>query len=276
MHLVEPGEFLLGYKDESGFYPPSPTVSEGQDGGGILPPLETGSEERLFGMKATMRDFGRNGSFVVVRQLEQHVSIFDAYCRHAADLARSETRDPQLDERWVAAKMVGRWQDGSSLVRNPNGRPGRQPDNDFGFAMEDPQGLRCPLGSHVRRSNPRDSLGSDPQTQLRINNRHRILRRGRTYETGKEAGLLFMCLNADIERQYEFMQQTWVSSPFLRGLAGGKDPTIGANEGKGSFSIPVGEGQVLLRDLPNFVTTRGGGYFFMPSRSSLRYMLSRL
>jgi Dyp-type peroxidase family len=276
MHLVEPGEFLLGYNDESGFYPPSPTVSEGQDGEGILPPLEAGPEGQLFGRKETMRDFGRNGSFVVVRQLEQHVSLFDAYCRHAAELARAETRDPQLDERWVAAKMVGRWQDGSSLVRNPNGRPGREADNDFGFAMEDPQGLQCPLGSHVRRSNPRDSLGSVPQTQLRINNRHRILRRGRTYETGKEAGLLFMCLNADIERQYEFMQQTWVSSPFLQGLAGGKDPTIGANEGRGSFSIPVGEGQVMLRDLPSFVTTRGGGYFFMPSRSSLRYMRSRL
>jgi deferrochelatase/peroxidase EfeB len=142
--------------------------------------------------------------------------------------------------------------------------------------MEDPQGLKCPLGSHVRRSNPRDSLGSDPETQLRINNRHRILRCGRSYRKGQEVGLLFMCLNADIERQYEFMQQTWISSALAQGLMGAKDPTIGANEGTGNFSIPVGEGQVLLRDLPSFVTTRGGGYFFMPSRSSLRYLLSKL
>jgi Dyp-type peroxidase family len=275
MHLVAPGEFLLGYEDDNGFYPPSPTVPEAQDGGGILPALETGREDKLFGKKATMRDFGRNGSFMVVRQLEQHVSTFGAYCRHAADLARTETGNPNLDPKWVAAKMVGRWQDGSSLVRNRNGRPNREPDNDFAFATEDPQGLQCPLGSHVRRSNPRDSLGSDPETQLRINNRHRILRCGRSYKKGKEVGLLFMCLNADIERQYEFMQQTWVSSSLLQGLAGEKDPTIGANEGTGGFSIPVGEGRVLLRDLPSFVTTRGGGYFFMPSRSSLRYLLSR-
>jgi deferrochelatase/peroxidase EfeB len=128
----------------------------------------------------------------------------------------------------------------------------------------------------VRRSNPRDSLGDDPETQLRINNRHRILRCGRTYKDGQEAGLLFMCLNADIERQYEFMQQSWVSSSFFQGLTDEKDPTIGANEGKGSFSIPTDEGRLILRDLPSFVTTRGGGYFFMPSRSSLRYLLSRL
>ncbi|MGN6764635.1 MAG: cytochrome P450 [Rhizobiaceae bacterium] len=276
MHLVAPGEFLLGYKDESGFYPPSPTVPKAQDGKGMLPALETGPEEQLFDKKARMRDFGRNGSFMVVRQLEQHVSTFNAYCRHAADLAQKETGNAKLDPQWIAAKMVGRWQDGSSLVRNPNGRPNRGPDNDFAFAAEDPQGLQCPLGSHVRRSNPRDSLGSDPEIQLRINNRHRILRCGRTYEKGQEVGLLFMCLNADIERQYEFMQQTWVSSAFVQGLAGEKDPTIGANEGTGSFSIPVGEGRVLLRDLPSFVTTRGGGYFFMPSRSSLRYLLSKL
>jgi Dyp-type peroxidase family len=276
MHLVAPGEFLLGYEDDSGFYPLSPTVPEGRDGEGILPTLETEPEEQLFGKKETMRDFGRNGSFMVVRQLEQHVSTFSTYCRQAADLARKETGNPKLDPEWVAAKMVGRWQDGSSLVRNPNGRPDRVPDNDFAFAMEDPQGLKCPLGSHVRRSNPRDSLGSDPETQLRINNRHRILRCGRSYRKGQEVGLLFMCLNADIERQYEFMQQTWISSALAQGLMGAKDPTIGANEGTGNFSIPVGEGQVLLRDLPSFVTTRGGGYFFMPSRSSLRYLLSKL
>ncbi|WP_311031378.1 cytochrome P450 [Mesorhizobium koreense] len=276
MHLLAPGEFLLGYKDESGFYPPSPTIPEAQDREGILPMLETGQEEQLFGKKETMRDFGRNGSFMVIRQLEQHVASFSAYCRHAADLARRETGNSKLNPKWVAAKMVGRWQDGSSLVRNPNGRPDREADNDFAFAMEDPQGLKCPLGSHVRRSNPRDSLGNDPEIQLRINNRHRILRCGRSYKKGQEVGLLFMCLNADIERQYEFMQQTWVSSGFLQGLAGEKDPTIGANEGTGSFSIPAGEGRVLLRDLPSFVTTRGGGYFFMPSRSSLRYLLSKL
>ncbi|MFC5587226.1 cytochrome P450 [Nitratireductor kimnyeongensis] len=276
MHLIAPGEFLLGYPDENALYPPSPTIVETEDRLGILPVVETGEETPLFGKKATLRDFGRNGSFMVIRQLEQHVSAFNTYCRHAAEAVRTETGNARLDSKWIAAKMIGRWQDGTSLVRNPNGRNDREPDNDFAFALEDSQGLHCPLGSHVRRSNPRDSLGDDPQTQLRINNRHRILRCGRTYKSDQETGLLFMCLNADIERQYEFMQQSWISASFFQGLTDEKDPAIGANEGKGSFSIPIGEGRLMLRDLPSFVTTRGGGYFFMPSRSSLRYLLSRL
>ncbi|TIR97618.1 MAG: hypothetical protein E5X14_29750, partial [Mesorhizobium sp.] len=117
--------------------------------------------------------------------------------------------------------------------------------------------------------------------QIRIGKRHRILRVGRTYEkkdcSGKvEKGLLFMCLNADIERQYEFIQQTWVSSSSFQGLVGEKDPTIGARDGGGRFSIPSWEKVTVLRDMPQFVTTKGGGYFFMPSRSALRYLISRL
>ena len=88
-----------------------------------------------------------------------------------------------------------------------------------------------------------------------------------------------MCLNADIERQYEFMQQTWVSSGSFHGLIKEKDPTIGTQDeknGGGRFSIPRWEGTMVLKGIPNFVTTRGGGYFFMPSRSALRYLISRL
>ncbi|WP_159586709.1 cytochrome P450 [Chelativorans xinjiangense] len=275
MHLVAPGEFLLGYKDESGFYPLTPTVPSSRDSCGALPAVES-EHQPLFGAKSQLRDFGRNGSFVVVRQLEQHVETFHAYCRKAATMARSQTGNPAINARWISAKMVGRWPDGTSLVRNPNGRKARKPDNDFSYAAEDPLGLRCPFGSHVRRSNPRDSLGDDRETQIRLNNRHRILRCGRSYERGSEKGLLFMCLNADIERQYEFMQQSWVSATTFHGLLAEKDPTIGANGGEGRFTIPSSDGSLVLTGLPEFVTTRGGGYFFMPSRSSLRYLLSRL
>jgi Dyp-type peroxidase family len=275
MHRVAPGEFLLGYRDESGNYPLSPTVPSSSDPSGVLPALEDEGQP-LFGTKAPLRDFGRNGSFVVVRQLEQHVGSFRSFCRKAAADARSKTGDSAIDAGWVAAKMVGRWPDGTSLVRNPNGRRGRRPDNDFSFAQEDPQGLGCPFGSHVRRSNPRDSLGEDKEVQIRINNRHRILRCGRSYERGREKGLLFMCLNADIERQYEFMQQSWVSASTFHGLLDEKDPMIGANGGHGRFSIPTADGRLVVKGLDSFVTTRGGGYFFMPSRSSLRYLLSTL
>ncbi|UVK36998.1 cytochrome P450 [Mesorhizobium sp. AR10] len=279
MHLVAPGEFLFGYRDEHGFYPSSPSVSASRDRTGILSQVR---RSRLIpGLPPPPRDFGRNGSFLVVRQFEQHVDIFNEYCKKAAALAASQVGNPAITQDWVAAKMLGRWQNGSSLVRNPD-QPGRVVDNNFAIGAEDPQGHRCPLGAHIRRSNPRDSLGEDRETQINIGKRHRILRVGRTYEkqdskNGKvEKGLLFMCLNADIERQYEFIQQTWVSSTSFQGLVGEKDPTIGSRDGGARFSIPSWEKVTLLQDMPQFVTTKGGGYFFMPSRSALRYLISRL
>lgn len=279
MHLVAPGEFLFGYRDEHGFYPSSPSVSASRDRTAILSQVR---RSRLIpGLPPPPRDFGRNGSFLVIRQFEQHVDIFNDYCKKAAALAASQLDNEAITPEWVAAKMLGRWQNGSSLVRNPD-HPGRVIDNNFASGAEDPQGHRCPLGAHVRRSNPRDSLGEDRDTQINIGKRHRILRVGRTYEkqdgkTGKvEKGLLFMCLNADIERQYEFIQQTWVSSSSFQGLVGEKDPTIGSRDGDGRFTIPSWEKVTTLRDMPQFVTTKGGGYFFMPSRSALRYLISRL
>lgn len=279
-NVVAAGEFLFGYRDEHGFYPVSPAVKAHHDPSGILSSLRF--RRGADGTTDALHDFGRNGSFIVVRQFEQHVDAFDDYCVFAAKTKAREHDDPSITPEWIAAKMMGRWKDGSSLVRNPEGRPNRPVDNAFSYGAEDPQGLRCPFGAHIRRSNPRDSLGDDHATQISIGKRHRILRVGRTYEVPAakkgetEKGLLFMCLNADIERQYEFMQQTWVSARSFHGLAGEKDPTIGANEGKGRFSIPKWEGSVVLREMPSFVTTRGGGYFFMPSRAALRFMISRL
>lgn len=284
MHLVNAGEFLFGYRDEHGFYPPSPTVPGRADPLGILRAI--GTDGSITAGKAPLHDFGRNGSFMVVRQLWQHVERFEDYCRHAAGDVSDLTGKPVTPD-WVAARIVGRWKDGSSLIQNPEKPAGRSPDNDFTFGAEDPQGLRCPLGAHVRRSNPRASLNTDLDTQIRITRRHRILRVGRTYsaaaaDAGTEKGLLFMCVNASIERQYEFIQQTWMAAGNFHGLRGEKDPLIGnqmvdeAGDPVGRFAIPTWEGAIALSAMPSFVTTRGGGYFFLPSRSALRYMLSRL
>lgn len=280
MNLIAPGEFLFGYRDEYGYYPVSPGVKAAHDPNGILTrvrfrPGADGTSERL-------HDIGRNGSFLVIRQFEQHVDRFEAYCKEAAAKKAAELDDPAITPDWIAARMMGRWKDGSSLVRNPEGRPGRSPDNDFSFGAEDPQGLRCPFGAHIRRTNPRDSLGDDHVTQMAISKRHRILRVGRTYElppgegSPGEKGLLFMCLNADIERQYEFIQQTWVASTSFHGLTQEQDPMIGSLDGNGRLTIPFWEGNTVLAGMPRFVTTRGGGYFFMPSRAALNYLLSRL
>jgi Dyp-type peroxidase family len=225
------------------------------------------------------RDLGRNGSFLVIRQIEQHVKAFEAYCTAATKTLEGRFgQDVHVTAEFVGAKMIGRWKDGSSIVRWPYqsatsfyAKP-VQADNDFLFGTEDPEGTRCPFGAHVRRANPRESQepGSDEQTA--ISNRHRILRVGRGYQEKGEEGLFFMCLNGDIERQFEFIQQTWALSGHFHGLDGEADPILAANGPDSRYTVPNRAGSVRLKAMPNFVTTRGGGYYFLPGKRFIQYL----
>lgn len=318
IHLVEPGELILGYPDNRGQVPPGPTMSAAFDPGQLLPvdadPVDFGTftaEER--------RKIGHNGSFLVIRQLEQDFEGFNAFCKKEAQRVRACFVDLPIigDAEFIAAKMIGRWHDGSSLVRHPyvsatklkelrgqetpslTARPRSRPadpaarsidqpetrnepdhtdwaivpDNDFLFGEEDPQGLRCPYGAHIRRANPRDSLSPGSSQQIDITNRHRTLRVGRQYEHEGSKGLMFMCLNGDIERQFEFIQQTWMGSSKFHGLDAETDPIVtDGTLGRCGFTIPTRNGPVALNPLPQFVTVRGGGYFFLAGRQLLNYL----
>lgn len=256
IHVVEPGELVLGYRDNLGMLAPSP---------------------RSYG-----RDIGRNGTFLVVRQLAQDIDGFRQYLDNAATQYNGDPRIPAAHRNapadWIAAKMVGRWQDGSSLVRNPDAPDDHRQDNDFMFGWEDPDGLRCPLGAHIRRANPRDSFDPGSAVQLAIANRHRILRVGRSYppQNGMNAGgLLFMCVNADIERQFEFLQQTWLLGSNFHGLNNEIDPVVGYRDDGDAMTVPTPHGPVRLQQLSKFVSVLGGAYFFMPGRSAMRMLLER-
>lgn len=191
----------------------------------------------------------------------------------------------------MAAKFVGRWPDGAPLVLAPkrgNERL-REPlnHNDFGYREMDANGYRCPVGAHIRRVNPRDSLGGSPQESIRTVNRHRLLRRGALYgeklregdNEDEPRGVLFFGVNTDIERQFEFVQQTWINNPKFGGLNEDRDPLLGNNkdglseedEGPWRMTIPQVPVRRRLDSLPRFVTVRGGGYFFMPSISALSF-----
>ena len=152
------------------------------------------------------------------------------------------------------------------------------PQNAFGFM---PQPIRTATAarsaSHVRRANPRDGLAKDPasaQTLLDAANNHRILRRGRKYgppptdrhtDDGAERGLLFICLNTDIARQFEFVQQTWILNSNFATLFDETDPLVGP---KGGFTIRE---QPLRRivEVETFIQSAGGEYFFLPSIPAL-------
>jgi deferrochelatase/peroxidase EfeB len=283
-HLVAPGEFVLGYPDELGYLPSSPAVDPGDDPEDLLPTAKPDLLRQRPGIASPApKDLGCNGTFLVIRQLEQDVPNFRECVERTAALLASR-KDPRLPSNdtnvlreWVAAKMVGRWpQDGTSLVRYPHG-PGKvEPDNDFLFGSEDPDGLRCPFGAHIRRADPRDSFTPGSAAQLAITNRHRLLRVGRKYDPQRELakpGLIFMCLNADIERQFEFVQQTWLLAPSFQGLENETDPFLGQH-GKGAevMTFPSPYGPVRISGLRDFVRVKGGGYFFLPGRSAVQWL----
>jgi len=291
--LVEPGEFIFGYPNNQAYYAPSPVVSAQTDPEDHLPTNAAEAPAPFPDFAARplpedLRDFGRNGSFMVLRKLRQNVEAFSAFTE---DKARELNDIPgfalmnggRVSADWVAAKMVGRHRDGAPLVESAGASPsGSSQDlNDFDFGSTDPQGLQCPLGAHIRRANPRTSLQPNDPNQQMITNRHRLLRRGRAYdiaatsEDGKpEVGLLFVGICADLERQFEFIQQTWVDSPAFHGLEHEPDPVVGKAEGTTSrvFTIPTPAGPLKLKGMGNFVTVRGGGYFFLPSRAALAYL----
>ncbi len=299
---VAAGEILIGYRNHQGYLPITVEVGSERDPACELPTVTASDTDRFprFG-KGTdtreARDFGRNGTFLAVRQLDQDVPRFWEQAERVSERLRSEfpglkeVAGPSLSADWVAARIIGRWRNGSPLVGNPDGPAAEfdpSSDNLFEYGVDDPRGLACPLGAHIRRTNPRASQEPGDIDELRITNRHRMLRRGRSYDYTadgdggiRKAGLLFMALCADLERQFEFVQRTWINSTVFHGLVNEHDPLLGPGAGSGKsagpgyFTIPTVAGPVRVAGLRPCVAVRGGGYFFVPSRSALAHLVTR-
>uniref|UniRef100_UPI0035CCA219 Dyp-type peroxidase n=1 Tax=uncultured Sphingomonas sp. TaxID=158754 RepID=UPI0035CCA219 len=284
LHIVAPGEFVLGYPDNRGNRPPGPTLAPIHDPTNILPVFDDDASGPV-GDVNRPRDLGRNGTFLVIRQLEQDVEAFHAYCKEqSAKLQATYRLSPPyiVTPEFIGAKLVGRWQNGAPLVRSAysqSATPSIIAENAFMPGFEDPEGLRCPFGAHVRRSNPRDSLNPGSTDQIEISNRHRLLRVGRKYDPApnQKPGILFMCLNSDLERQFEFVQQTWLNGNVISlscptNLAGERDPILAGGQPNSGFTVPTRDGPVKLDSLPTLVTMRGGGYFFLPGKRLVQYL----
>jgi Dyp-type peroxidase family len=295
------GEFLLGYPNEYGLYTPRPLLAPQRDPGALLPRAEDVPDQA---------DLGRNGCYLVIRQLRQDVQRF------WHELDRLAEGNADLRER-LAAAMVGRKKNGEPLealseasVTDGTSTP-RSQLNNFTY-QADPQGLRCPLGAHIRRTNPRNAdlphgapgifsrlwrmLGFNAaaleQDLVASTRFHRLLRRGRKYgaslapawsaagsSSSVDTGLYFICLAANITRQFEFVQSAWVMGSKFAGLTGESDPLLGhrlpdlGGSPTDGFSIPQANGpDRRLSGLPQFVTVLGGAYFFLPGIRALRYL----
>ncbi len=253
---LKPGEFLLGYEDEAG-----------PDGTPAPEPFEL----RV------------NGTFIVFRKLYQDVAGFRRYLATAAkSLYGSDDPDQQ---ELVAAKMMGRWKSGCPIDLSPErddpeiaADPHRR--NNFTYAGDD-QGLRCPLGSHLRRVNPRET----PLKRATTVRRHRLVRRGVEYgphlpdgeleDDGVDRGLINLFIQADIERQFEFVQKEWVQGGEFIGLdPNERDPITGAGGKDTQLSVP-GAKRPFLFDLPTFVVVKGGEYLFVPGLNALNGLIEQ-
>ncbi|WP_028981326.1 Dyp-type peroxidase [Sporocytophaga myxococcoides] len=276
--VLKDGEVLLGYTNEYDEKSESPLVK-----------LESKylSHNRSDSQTSFKSDFGRNGTYLVFRQLDQDVSSFWSYADEQAKASNIEGMDAQ----YIASKMVGRLPDGTSFISKD--------ENISGYVKEDPDGLKCPFASHVRRSNPRDSMiQGKPEESLKAVRNHRIIRRGRSYGVGisdardmkefiKDAiaassvdkgsrGLNFICFNADISQQFEFIQQNWINNPKFLGLYNDPDPLVASLPVNGkTFSIPDQPFRKRLELQKNFVTVVGGAYFFMPGLNAIRYLVHK-
>lgn len=212
------------------------------------------------------------GSFLVYRKLEQNVKDFKA--REDALAAALGLVDPD-DER-AGAMVVGRFEDGTPLILEKTATDPNPTPNNFNY-VSDPQGLKCPIHGHVRKVNPREA--SDEQRS------HLMPRRGIPFgdpdrDLEDEAkfpthgvGLLFMAYNQSLERQFEVTQRFWANSfDFPDGTGAGPDPIIGQGAHPDATWRPgFGDaGGEIAFGFQNFVTMKGGEYFFAPSRGFLK------
>lgn len=286
------GEILLGYPNEYGKYTQRPLLNDDQS----TLDLEPAEDD------ASKRDLGRNGTYLVVRDLLQDVRRFWQFL-----YAEGSRLGVSADE--LGAMLVGRRRNGNPLV------PCAETTQNAFTYVDDPDGTKCPYAAHVRRANPRNgdfpavpvgALATGAQMlgfrrsafrdDLTSSSRfHRVVRRGREYgpkltpQDAQEAappgdparGLRFVCINANIERQFEFLQNAWIMSDTFNGLSGESDPLLGNRQpASGSrrtdrFVIRRQDGmRATLTPLPQFVSVTGGAYFFLPGLRALRYLTS--
>ncbi len=279
------GEFLLGHPDEACEYPEGPG-----------PPL-----------------FSRNGTFMAYRKLHQNVACFFSY------LEAEGNKFPEGKEA-LAAKFAGRWRNGAPLASFPteasaneyigelaqlqakvsaNTASAQEQTRFAELSMQlvafdygdDKTGARCPFGAHTRRTNPRSALEFGTKSAFAVpgalSNRRRILRRGLPYglredvptDTG-DHGVIMLIMNADLSRQFEFVQQQWINYGNDFALANDPDPLLGnhgtneSRRGGGRMTIEgdadTNKPPYFCNFIPTLVETRGGDYFFVPSMTCLR------
>ncbi len=234
------------------------------------------------------KQLGLNGSFAVFKMIECDVVGFENFLQSNKD---------KIDPELLAAKMCGRWRNGVPLMLSPDTdspEGGLAPDqfNNYDYVNADgsgdPKGVRCPVGAHMRRINPRGQPVTGQGKPSGSNNTHRLTRRGMPYGPvydptqpydGIERGLLGYFINTNIENQYEFVLGEWVNKAEFAGSVRlnpkSKDPMIATQDPAESiFVIPQADAAppIKVTGLSTFVKTKAAAYCFLPSLTAIKFI----
>lgn len=224
-----------------------------------------------------------NATYGAFRMLKQDVTAFEQFIAVTGKRFR-------MDKELVAAKLMGRWRDGTPLVVSPDAPqpnlPAEKldafdyaPSADHPTYYDDAAGQRCPVGAHARRMNPRSSrVMGKPYSR-------RIIRRAIAYgpaydpaagDDGEERGLMGYFICGDLAMQFEFLQGTWANMDLSAvGMRGTRDPILGANPPEGGQFVirtPDSRDPITISDVPRLVSTRGSLYCMLPGIGGLRFL----
>lgn len=288
------GTVHFGYRD--GIAQPQIAGAPGRDRPDMQPPANVG--DFLLGrdyvntyggnfLGSVPAKLGDNATYGAFRILRQDVHGFEAFLVHRG---HRWGLDPEL----VAAKLLGRWRNGVPLSLSPDTAA---PDpaiaesqlNEFDYApaaghmtfYDDSEGRRCPIGSHIRRLNPRGSLVmGKPHSR-------RLVRRGMPYgppfhpgapDDGADRGLIGLFICGDLDLQYEFILRVWANEDIAtHGLRGTRDSILGAQPSMGGqFVVRTDDSRdpIVLTGLPRLTQTRGSVYCLIPGIGGLRHLAS--
>jgi hypothetical protein len=236
--------------------------------------------------RGAWQEFARDGSFAGLAWIYQDVARFNKFL---------EVEGPRVEpycgydaKEYLAAKLMGRWRDGSPLAKFPFVPPPAPDfDNSFGYA-DDPLGLNTPLASHIRLTFSRDQrLKFADQVRFPAGP-PRLVRRGFSYgprldgheDDGVDRGVVGLFFFARVNEQFytvlRWIQKTGFSDAF-KSLPNGlnaQDPLLG-NRGmpkaNPEFCIAV-ESNLLRLQLTDFVRYKGVVVFFVPSLRALEVL----
>jgi deferrochelatase/peroxidase EfeB len=222
----------------------------------------------------------RDGAYGAFRWIYQDVATFNRFLSTEGPRLYPD-RAPSDAEELLAAKMMGRWRDGTPLVLSPGGPdPAMARRNDFGYEHDDPDGHRCPFSAHIRVVNPRDqrlhaavATGGVPP----------VVRRGMPYgpvlegieDDGRDRGIIGIFVCGDLRRQL-YTLTSWVQrndfSPVYDSNSRVQDALVANRAMYGAvpqFTIPREGGDATVT-LPDFIHTKGTAFLLYASKSALQ------